>query len=845
MLMEQQEKFLSYNGELLIFQLSKGISSEDGNNKLCVRRMMFSTITKLFIEKSIVSFNVSGEGVEMIHCSCISDIRTGILLPCILMKKIKKNSIKYILLLLHNLNKFELVFHFKLDYELKEPIKLLNGPTVLWSCAQNIFYISPQTCTVLCAPVQFSSIKWVGEVRGEGIVILGTRTPCLSEEDDDKSPAESEAVMWGSECLAYAVEKQKVLTGASFLPHAYSSVVSCVHICRAEELRNKLRTSLVAVTCKSQLIVFQDGLPKDVQKLPYDKPCSIQIAAVKGSNDLVIVSFSSGEVCSVWKDSLQIASCWQNVKSVLTDDFIGIGTDQVLVFPETESISEKWTTFQITDFGKNNYMSNISCNNDLPSAEEEEEEEEEENRFFTIKALEARLQAGFTSTNELQRHLQLKKRVLMKSCDALIDLVQGREHSFPSAEKEGLVSLWDDTQKPFDNGISTSAKDQEQFVEEIWYRVVDDSLVIGIKLMESFDLQLPGVTLSLLMDHKYPSFFPTKCLCSVFKLKKAPLAESTSHWPLQPMPKRIKLNYQSGKEGHGGSSWIKVDGVKAFTAVTALSPLLAFHQVWCRVLLQAKRNSQRNKAQTLSCGKILLSMEEISTGKHSINLENCRHAGSVKDIVALCAVSHKRSFQIISHDCMLTRVTTWLREQMECSPVEEYPDFKFCCKNGSLYGTLFSWNLETPFEGTLTVFCRHQTALFQCLHSLFGLLPPGCKIKPLRLRRKKVLAEHLALALEKEMLSLRLSLSCALSQTESSLPLDDEGSEETGSVPAVQQFREAFKKEQKQSILGMNRTVGGTFYRRIILDVSEAQLNSDTITWHAFPSNFIFSKCFN
>lgn len=54
--------------------------------------------------------------------------------------------------------------------------------------------------------------------------------------------------------------------------------------------------------------------------------------------------------------------------------------------------------------------------------------------------------------------------------------------------KEGLVSFWDEAQKPFDNYISTQPKDHEQFVEELWYHVMDDSLVVGVKLMESFDL---------------------------------------------------------------------------------------------------------------------------------------------------------------------------------------------------------------------------------------------------------------------------------------------------------------------------------------------------------------------
>lgn len=309
MLNDQQEKLLSYNGEVLIFQLSKGKSSEDNDNKvtkLHVRRMTFNNATKLFVEKSTASCSKCGEDVEMIHCSCASDIRTGILLPCILMKKKKKKNIKYLLLVLHNSNNFELILHFKLDYELNDPIKLLAGPTVLWSYANSIFHISPPTCTVLCAPIQVSSIKWVGEIKGEGALLLGTRAACLSEGGDRQNLSRSDVLIWGSECVAYAVQKQKVLPSTSFLPHAYSSVMSCAHVYRAETVRSKFRTSVVVVTCKNQLIFFKDGLPEDVIQLPYEKPYSILTAALEGNSQLVVVSFASGDVCAIWKDSLQV-----------------------------------------------------------------------------------------------------------------------------------------------------------------------------------------------------------------------------------------------------------------------------------------------------------------------------------------------------------------------------------------------------------------------------------------------------------------------------------------------------------------------------------------------------------
>nr|XP_028583477.1 Fanconi anemia group B protein isoform X1 [Podarcis muralis]XP_028583478.1 Fanconi anemia group B protein isoform X1 [Podarcis muralis] len=833
MLMDQQEKLLSYNGKLLIFQLSKLKSTQGGGTKvmkLHVRRMSFDSCTKQFIETSTGSFGNCEDGVEMIHCSCASDFRTGILHPCVLLKKKMKKTTKYTLLLLHNSNKFELVLHFKLDYELKEPIKLLSGPTVLWSHAKSLFHISPQTCTVLCAPVQLCSIKWAGEIKGEGAVVLGTRAACLTDGGNGQSVPKSDAFIWGTEFFAYAVEKQQALTRATFVPHAYGGVVSCVHVCEVDAVRSKFRTSVVVVTCKSQVIIFQDGLPKDVHQLPYENPCSVQVAAVEGNSQLVVVTFASGDVCALWKRNLQVVSSWKNVRSILVDDFVGIGTEQILVLLKAHSISESLNTFQISNFGNVHHVNNISYEDDSHSTQELQK-----NHFLTIKGLEARLQAGFASVRELQQHLRLKEKVLVESCGALIDLVQDQKHSLPSAEKAGLVSLWDE---PLDNGTSTPSIDKEQLVQEVWYRVVEDNLVVGVKLMDTYDLLLSDVRLSLVMGRKCPSAFPAKCRCRVVALKKAALAESASHWHLEPLLKRIKLDCHNGKDCNGEPSQVKVDRTKTFTAVTQLSPFLALHEVGCVVLLHATERScrdderlQKSKRMTLLCGKILLSLAEISAGKCSINLKDYKYTGSIKDLVALCAVSHKVSLQIISSDYTLIHIKTWLQEQMECAAIKEYPDTFISCKSGNLNGTVFKWNLKTPFEGTLTVFYRHQTILFQCLHNLTGSLPPACKIKPLRVGSKRVLAEQLALTLEKEMVTLRQASSAALSQPENYLSLIYEESKEASSVSAVQQFREQFQREQKQCMLGMNRTVGGALYRRLILNVFESQLDSDTIAW--------------
>ncbi|XP_067422216.1 Fanconi anemia group B protein [Emydura macquarii macquarii] len=851
MLSDEQEKILPYNGEVLIFQLSKAKFATEKTTRLHVKRMVYDSGTNLFVQKSSGLFSMHGGNlsIEMVCCNCTTDFRTGINLPCILMREKKNSVFKYFLLLLHSSNKFEQCLNFKLDYELKDDIRLLNGPTVLWRHAKKLFYISIKTCTVLSASVQFSSIEWVGEIENEGIVILGMRTACLPGERDGQTFSVSDGAIWGSEFVVYAIENQKILTGICFLPHAYSSVISCVHVCRIEISKSQFKTSVVAITCKKQLIWFQDGLPKNVCQLQDEEPCSIQVAATSRNDLLFVVSFASRDVCVVRKDSFQVASRWQNVKSVLVDDFIGTGTEQILLLFKDVSNTDSLSTFRITDFGEVSYASDISCKKDFPHAEQLQE-----NGFLTIQALETRLQTGCTSVRQLLQHLRLKEKVLFESCSALIDLVQGTEHILPTAEKEGLVSLWDDAENllhPLDKRTTMTSEGPEHLIEKLWQRVVDDSLVVGVKITESLNLSLDDVSLSLVMDQDFTSVSPViECQSKIVKLNNTFSAMSVSSCQMEPQPKRIKLDFHSEndlkKEYHERPSKIARDVAKTFVAITQLSPLLAFRDVCCMILLHAKRRKyrdgdlQESKKLTLLCGKILLNLEDISSGKYSVNLprNNSHSTDTMEDILAILAVAFKFSFQIVSSDCTLTPVNMWLLSQMECMPIKECPENMFCHKLGNLHGTVFNWNLKTPFEGILTLFCRNQTVLFQCLHSLIGVLPSTCKVKPLRLESKDILTDQLALALEKEMVTFRSSFSSVVSEVENNLTVSYEASKTMSRVTvsslsekkeAVQQFREELQNEQKQSALGMNRIVSGALYRQMALKIAGAQLCSDTI----------------
>lgn len=56
-----------------------------------------------------------------------------------------------------------------------------------------------------------------------------------------------------------------------------------------------------------------------------------------------------------------MASKWQNVKSVLVDDFIGSGSEQLLLLFKDDSNTDVLSTFKITDLGEVNYAVSSAC----------------------------------------------------------------------------------------------------------------------------------------------------------------------------------------------------------------------------------------------------------------------------------------------------------------------------------------------------------------------------------------------------------------------------------------------------------------------------------------------------
>ncbi|KAL4693617.1 hypothetical protein H8957_002490 [Semnopithecus entellus] len=841
----KQERLLCYNGQVLVFQLSKGNFADKEPAKtpiLHVRRMVFDRETKVFVQKSTGFFTIKEENshLKIMCCNCVSDFRTGINLPYIVIQNNKKNNVfEYFLLILHSTNTFEMRLSFKLGYEMKDGLRVLNGPLILWKHVKTFFFISSQTGKVASVSGNFSSIQWAGEIENLGMVLLGLKECCLSEEECTQEPSKSDYAVWNTKFCVYSLESQEVLSDTYIIPPAYSSVVTCVHICATEIINNQLRISLIALTRRNQLISFQNGTPKSVCQLPFGDPCAVQLMDSGGGNLFFIVSFMSNNACAVWKENFQVAAKWEKLSLVLIDDFIGSGTEQVLLLFKDSLNSDCLTSFKITDLGKINYSSEPSdCN------EDDLFEDKQENRYLVVPPLETGLKVCFSSFWELRQHLFLKEKIISKSYKALINLVQGKDDNTSSAEevKECLVPLCGEEENSVhisDEKLSDNFQDSEQLVEKIWYRVMDDSLVVGVKTTSSLKLSLNDVTLSLLMDQVHDSRFRLlKCQNRVIKLSTNPFpAPYLKPCEIGLEAKRVKLTPDSKKE----ESFVcehpsKKECVQIITAVTSLSPLLAFSKFCCTVLLHIMERESGNcpKDRYVVCGRVFLSLEDLSTGKYLLTFPKKKPIEHMEDLFALLAAFHKSCFQIMSPGYALNSVKVWLLEHMKCEIIKEFPEVYFCERPGSFYGTLFTWKQRTLFEGILIIYSRNQTVMFQCLHNLIRILPINCFVKNLKSGSENFLIDNMAFTLEKELVTLS-SLSSAMAKHESNFMQRCEMSKGKSSVVmgALSDRREnihPYRKElqrEKKKMLQMNLKVSGTLYREITLKVAEVQLKSD------------------
>ncbi|KAK3569152.1 hypothetical protein QTP86_025431 [Hemibagrus guttatus] len=476
----QRLYMVTLHGDLLIFQLKHPKSR---GSEIIFWRMSFNRDSGTFLNKDdkiTPVYENASRAVSIVHCTAAVNRRTRQRALCILLRLHRKGSqgFKYMLYSLSSRTSAKLHVEFSLPYEMGKDVSIFHGPTLVWSHQDVVFYTSAETGSVKEVPIRLK-VNFLGELPlpQRPIAALGLQMT----EEEMGNDAEDKTVL-------YFLEDGRTFSAGCLLPSAYSLVVRCMLVLSAKEEAGSLRSTVVAATCRRQLVCFENGLPEEVCPLPYEEPRSIRTVHT-GSGCLIVVVFEHGNVCAVWKDTFKVAVCWTDVSLLLVDDFLGAGFEQMLLlFEDIDSADGFLGKFLLTDLCGISYSHGRAESEDVNRCETAEE-----NITLTIQALEARLQSGLAFLQDLQRDLHVKDHVIQQCVSALRDLLSDRKHVASPALQEGLVSLFDeqsdeDECTPYVR-METNSDESLLKVERVWHRVIGHRLVFGALLAPTNHIQ--------------------------------------------------------------------------------------------------------------------------------------------------------------------------------------------------------------------------------------------------------------------------------------------------------------------------------------------------------------------
>nr|XP_046260532.1 Fanconi anemia group B protein [Scatophagus argus] len=825
----QNPHLLSFSGKIIVFNCKRASSPNGGErSELVFSSFSFeredSTFLKAADGAAVISRKKSSH-VDIVKCKCAINVQKRVTTPCILVtkKSQKRESFQYSLFTLNNSNSLKPCFEFKLSYQIGEKVSILWGPTVLWSHAGNVFYTSLQAGEVKQVPIQVSH-SVVGELPlpKEQICLLGLQN--LPAEDSNNQSA--------SHTLGCLVENGHVFDGSMILPHPYICITRCIAVLSAEKMQadGVLKCAVVAATSHQQLVYFENGIVKNICQLPFDQPENIEVVNTGRNGCLFAVSSQQGHVCAVWKETFQIASHWSDVSSLHVDDFLGCGSDQMLlIYKEHNVTGQPLKRFLLTDLCGISYA---RCqDNSTPKTCPPPPE----NHLLTLQALESRLQSGLSVLQELQREMRVKERVLQQSVNALTDAISERDPTLTQPEQEGLIALWDCDDESKEDALDVKTQDMPAVsskpqVDKLWHRIAEDQMIVGVILTTDSSVPLASVSLSILTEtgqSSSPAVIQTQS--QVFWLP-APCSSSSSSsssaftFP-EPAAKRSKQ--------HNDLNTCRL----AVTAVTRLTPLLNYGCVKCCVMLHYVQRQDafglvsNPTLVVLHCGQVALDIhDDLQTGllkNPELKTEEVK-----EDLLSLMAVLDRWVFHIDSPDHSLGDVDGWIQKRVGCKRIAVSPQYLLLDSSGPSAVMVLHWHQITPFQGELSVHSSHLQML-QFLDSLLAHLPVSCSIQPVNGTRGQGAAQIFSLALEKEVVTLRECVSLLLCEgeeeegVENRKSLEHEETPEPASVEGLQRCREVWQRDVERSRMRLSPLVDVGRYRSLTQSMFKVQLDGD------------------
>uniref|UniRef100_A0A3Q2PZX7 FA complementation group B n=1 Tax=Fundulus heteroclitus TaxID=8078 RepID=A0A3Q2PZX7_FUNHE len=818
---------LSHGGKVVLFTC-KPDPGADGSERsgLTFRTFYFEREGNAFVKATEGAAAISRKlaaRMDVVTCESALDVQRRVKTPFVLVTKRseKGGSFQYSLLTLAGSpNRLEPCIEFKLPYQMKGKVRILQGPTVLWCHGNSAFYTSPLAAGVREVPVQ--TTRWLfGELpihKGQ-LFALGLSEPLLTNQPQST--------------LGYFLELGQVFDGSLILPRPYLCITQCVRVLRADGEGDALRCAVVAATSQKQLVLFENGTVRDTCELPFEQADDVQVVNTGRSGCLLLVLFKQGHVCAVWKETFQIACCWSEVSSAHVGDFLGCGTEQALLLFGGPGFSrEPLEKFLITD------LCGISYSSGQDSEAPKTSLPPQENSLFTLQALESRLQSGLNVLQELEREVRVKDRVLQQSIQVLAEMLSGREAVLSQPEQEGLVALWDsdegsDGETLDDKMHETPATSSKPKADKLWHRITGDQLVVGLILSAESGLPASGVSLSLLTEPGQSSPAVIQSRSQVFWLpaRGPPTptlpASSSGRAFSEPAAKRSKRRV-AGDDPEARRL--------AVTAATELAPLLTSGCVKCRAMLHYAEEGEalvpesRPATAVQHCGNVSVDVHDLCQTPLLQNPQ-IRSDEVREDLLSLLTVLDHWLFRIDSPDYSLGDVDGWIKRREGFKKIEVSPEHLLLDSPGCSAPMLLRWHQINPFQGNLSIHSS-QLQMLQFLDSMLTYLPDSCSIQPVKCTTRQSTAEDFASALEKEVLSLREGLSsllCGKEEEESNKGRT--GHEEIQGPGSAEELircrREAWQQNVEKSRVRLSPLVDAGRYREMIKSISKVKMDAD------------------
>uniref|UniRef100_A0A3P8UES6 FA complementation group B n=1 Tax=Amphiprion percula TaxID=161767 RepID=A0A3P8UES6_AMPPE len=627
---------LSLHGKIILFNRKRASATNDGErSELIFCSLSFERGDNAFLKAADGAAVISrrrSDHVDIVKCKCATDAQERHTTACVLVtkKSEKGQSFQYSLLTLSSSNRLEPCIEFKLSYQMKENVYILQGPTVLWTHEDSVFYTSLQAGGVKRIPIQFSHMVAAEFPLHKGqIFVLGLQN--LSEKSLIKQST--------SQTVGYFVQDGLVFDGSLILPHPYIRITRCIFVLKADRVDGALKCTLVAATSKQQLVYFENGTVKEICQLPFEQPDNIQVVDTGRNGCLLVISFHQGHVCAVWKETFQVSSFWSGVSSVHSDDFLGCGTEQMLlIFKDQGAEGQQLEKFLITD------LCGLSYSTSSPPAE---------NYLLTL-------------------------------------------------QWEGLTALWDCDDESKDEVLDDKMQhmptvSSKPHIDKLWHRITEDRMIVGVMLSMS------TLSLSILTEASQsstPAVIQTRS--QVFWLPApCPSSSSSASTFSEPAAKRSK-QHNASRPNDLNTCRLAVTAVTKLTPLLnsgCVKCRVMLHYIQRQDAFALLSNPT---PAVLHCGQVALDINDDLQSQLLKNPQ-LKTDEVREDLLSLLAVLDRWVFHIDSPDYSLGDIDGWIQKRVGCKKIEVSPEYLLLNSSGPSALMLLRWHQITPFQGELSV----------------------------------------------------------------------------------------------------------------------------------------------